>query len=130
VAKATLTLADGAVVDFESTDEGIAKILALYNSTLQQPAGKKRGKVKRVAGKQGVKKPQAKEGLQTRTEELITAGFFKAAKTPPQVAAQLLTKGFKHSSSTVSTVLIRLVKAGRLDRHWNDETKRWNYINL
>jgi len=132
MATGSLTLTDGTLVEIKGTEEGVAKILALYNASLHPTAvtRKKRGKVAGGKGKQGANKPQPKEGLQTRVEELIGAGFFKQAKTPLDVVAKLLTKGFKHSRPTVSTALIRLVKTGKLDRHWNDETKRWNYINL
>ena len=126
--KATLTLDDGTVVQLESTDEGIAKILSGYNAGFTKQTGKPKRRVKggKGTGKVGGKKTPAKTGLQPRIEELTRASFFKSPRPVPDVVAELLKKGFKHKVQPVSTALIRQVRKGNLDRQ--HDGKQWTYF--
>lgn len=124
MAKATLTLSDGTVVELNSTDEGIAKILSQYNASLAEPAKPKTTK-KKAKAKKGTKKAVA-AGLKQRLEAMIAAGSFKTGKKVKDVQTMLATKGFTHSTQTISTQLIRFVRDGTLDRR--KEGGSWEYF--
>ena len=123
MAKATLTLSDGTVVELESTDQGIAKILSQYNASRIDPIVGKATKKRKP--KKGAKKATV-TGLKERLETRITDGAFKDAKQVKDVQAMLATGGFTHSPQTISTQLIRFVRDGVLDRR--KEGGRWEYF--
>lgn len=123
MAKATLTLSDGTVVELDSTDQGIAKILSQYNASLTLPDAKKTTKKRKA--KKGSKKAVT-AGLKERLEAMIADGSFKEGRQVKDVKAMLATKGFTHSTQTISTQLIRFVRDGLLDRRKPDG--RWEYF--
>lgn len=86
----------------------------------KKAGGKHKGK---TGKKRGKKKPPERPTITEVATDLLTMGFFKAARTVGETVLYLQRRGLEFTARELSSALLRLVRAGRLDRDVNGEGK-------
>lgn len=120
MAKAHVVLENGTKVTVEGTsDEVAALVVKLGGGSSAQGAKKK--KHKSAPGKK-----KAKVGPGDLVSDLINDGFFKKPKELGSIRIALQEQGHFYPVTTLSPVLLRLVKKKQLRRI--KDKKRWTYI--
>ncbi len=110
--KATIKSQSGAVITVEGTDKEVAGILATYENTIVV------GNAKEVIARSKVKKKDDKkrDGASDLIVSLREAGFFVKPKTLADIADALEEKGYLYPTTTLSGVVLGLVKKKELRR--------------
>ena len=121
MAKATIQSKSGTVITVEGTDKEVSRIIALYESPAVETK-RKSGDDAGVAAQGGEAKRESASGL---ILELKREGFFDKPKSLGDVGTALEERGFLYPVTTLSGVVLRLLKDGRLRRKKID--KRWMY---
>lgn len=114
MAKATMTLEGGATVMIEGSQEEVAALLARFQGRPQPQAG-------------GVPARKSKLGPMNLLHELIAGGFFREPKELGAVKAALAEKGHFYPVTSLSPLMVRLVRRRELRRL--KEKNRWMYVS-
>ena len=121
MAKARIKSKSGAVITVEGSDAEVSNILAAYERT--SVVGQAKEAIARSrAGKKSEKK---REGAAEIIVALREAGFFDKPKGLGEIAATLEEKGYLYPTTTLSGVVLGLVKKKELRRKKNEG--RWVY---
>lgn len=114
MAKATMTLEGGTTVVIEGSQDEVATLLGRFQGRPQsQPAG-------------GVAR-KTKVGPMNLLLELIADGFFREPKELGAVRAALAGKGHIYPVTSISPLMVRLVRRRELRRL--KERNRWMYVS-
>lgn len=117
MAKATMTL-EGAIVTIEGSESEVAALLAKFTA---------RGNGAGVEVSAGVRRQRPKSTPMGLILELIDEGFFREPKELGEVRTALREKGHFYPVTTLSPLMLRLVRRKELRRI--KENKRWTYVN-
>jgi hypothetical protein len=121
MAKATIKSSTGAVITVEGSDSEVSSILTAFERGAA--VGQARGVVaKQQEGKKATKKRLAASDLVIGLNE---RGFFEKPKTLAEISAALEEEGFLYPVTTLSGIVLGLVKKKRLRRKKIDG--RWAY---
>jgi len=121
MAKATIKSSSGAVITVEGTQEEVAKIISNYERTSIVGQAKQAIARTRTAKKDEKKRATASDLLIGLRE----SGFFNKAKTLAEMGNALEEKGFLYPTTTLSGVVLGLVKRRELRR--KKVEGRWVY---
>lgn len=113
MAKATMTLGGGATVVIEGSQDEVAALLARFQGRPQPQTGG------------SARKP--KLGPMNLLHEQIADGFFREPKDLGAVKAALAEKGHFYPVTSLSPLLVRLVRRKELRRL--KEKNRWMYVS-
>ena len=119
MAKAHITMRDGTKVTIEGSHEEVAALIACFDGGGQV---ERRSRV-RPAERQRSKSAPSLVGL---ISELIDGGFFKKPKELGAVRLALEEQGHFYPVTTLSPVMLRLVRRKELRRI--KDKKRWLYV--
>lgn len=121
MAKATIKSGSGAVITVEGSEEEVSKIISAYEKSSVV------GQAKQAIARSKVKKRDAKK--RDSAADLIVglreAGFFNKPKGLSDVSAELEEKGFLYPTTTLSGIVLGLVKRKELRR--KKVEGRWVY---
>lgn len=128
MAKASLKLSDGTSVLIEGSPEEIAKIMSLHSKAIENKSKALSSITKTKKSRPTSKKPsQSSTGPKQRIFELKSIGFFDEKKSIVDIQKKLEEQGHIYAQSSLSPVLLRLVRANDLRRVKED--KIWLYVN-
>jgi hypothetical protein len=120
MAKAHITTKDGTTINLEGTAEEVATLVAKFEITGKSAGHGQTTAPARTSKKAGAKKAKAKSGgktgVQSILSEMIGDGDFKKPKLLGEVRAALEQGGHFYTRMSVSTALLRAVKAKELRR--------------
>lgn len=125
--KANLTLPDGTVVTIDGSTQEVAKLLRTFSST------DRFSREKRSRSSRGKREPSAKatprkrQGPTAYVLELRDEGFFKGKRYLNEIQKKLEERGHIYARTTLSPVLLGLVKKRELRRI--KEKKGWAYVH-
>lgn len=121
MAKATIKSKTGAVINIEGTEEEVANIISQFerSTTVNQ--------VKKIQTRRGILKKEQKKrsAASDLIIELKEDGFFDKPKTLSDISSKLEERGYICPVTTLSGVMIGLVKKKLLSRKKSDG--RWVY---
>lgn len=118
MAKAHISIKDGAKVTIEGTSEEVAALLARFEAaTSTRPKHEARSLTRKAT---------ARVGPVSLLSELIDGGFFKKPKKLSAIKLSLEEQGHFYPVTTLSPVLLRLVRKRQLRRI--KDNKRWLYV--
>jgi len=121
MAKATIKASSGAIITVEGTHEEVAKIISNYEKT--SIVGQAKEAIARTKSiKNNAKK---REGASDLLIGLREAGFFTKPRTLAEMSDALEEKGFLYPNTTLSGVVLGLVKRKELRRKKMEG--RWVY---
>jgi hypothetical protein len=121
VAKATIKSSSGAIITIEGTQEEVAKIISSYEKT--SVVGQAKEAIART--KSSKNKVKKREGASDLLIGLREAGFFAKARTLAEMSDALEEKGYLYPTTTLSGVVLGLVKRKELRRKMMEG--RWVY---
>jgi predicted transcriptional regulator YheO len=121
MAKATIKSRTGAVITVEGTDAEVSSILATYERTTVV------GQAKEAIARSRVQKRNTKkrEGAADIIVALRETSFFDKPKELAEIATALEEKGYLYRTTTLSGVVLGLVKKKELRR--KKQEGRWVY---
>lgn len=119
--KATIRSSTGSVITIEGSQEEVARII----STLDKPIVVARAKHEIARAKVTSSQGKKREGAGDLIIGMREAGFFDKPKTLAEMEQSLEEKGFLYPTTTLSGVVLRLVKKKELRRKKTDG--RWTY---
>ena len=121
MAKATIKSSTGALITIEGSESELSSILATFERSTAS------GQAKGVVARQQEKKKAAKKrlGASDLVIELSEKGFFAKPKTLTEISTALEEGGFLYPVTTLSGVVLGLVKKKQLRRKKIDG--RWAY---
>jgi hypothetical protein len=121
MAKATIKASSGAIITVEGTQEEVAKIISSYEKTSVVGQAKEA-----IARTKSIKnKAKRQEGASDLLIGLREAGFFAKPKTLAEMSDALEEKGYLYPTTTLSGVVLGLVKRKELRRKKMEG--RWVY---
>jgi hypothetical protein len=121
VAKATIKSTTGAVITVEGSEEEVSKILSAYEKS--SVVGQAKQAIAR--NKTAKREDKKREGAADLVVGLREGGFFDKAKGLGEIGAELEEAGFLYPTTTLSGVVLGLVKKKELRRKKVDG--RWVY---
>jgi len=125
--KANLILPSGTKVHFEGTAEEIAVLLSKFSGGSEEQVGTNRGqKRKHSAPKE--KGPKSRSGPTGLVLDLINEGYFKSRRTLPEIQKKLEEKGHIYAQTSLSPILIRLVRRKDVNFRRIKDKKGWVYV--
>jgi hypothetical protein len=130
MAKAKLTLPDGAIVDIEGTADEVATLLAKFSGNSPSNTGAKKYSAKKTSRRTSnvnKKDKPKRKGPQALLEELVSDNFFKSKRTIAEVQKKLEQKGHIYALHRLSTPLLRLTRDKTLRRI--KEKSGWVYVS-
>lgn len=121
MAKATIKSKSGAVITVEGSESEVASILTAYERTTVV------GQAKEAIARSRAEKKNEKrrEGAADIIVSLREAGFFDKSKGLAEISAALDEKGYLYPTTTLSGVVLGLVKRKELRRKKHEG--RWVY---
>ena len=120
MAKAQLTTKAGTLVTIEGTTEEVANLIGLFDGASAVR------KSKFPAATQSKSGTRTKDGLARQLGSLMDDGFFKKPKEFGAIKAALEQQGHYYARTSLSPVLLRLVRKREL-RRLKDKT-HWVYV--
>jgi hypothetical protein len=121
MAKATIKSTTGAVITIEGSEEEVSRILSVYEKTSVVGHAKQA-----IARSRATKREDKKrEGAGDLVVALREAGFFDKPKGLGEISDALEEKGFLYPTTTLSGVVLGLVKRKELRR--KKVEGRWVY---
>jgi hypothetical protein len=123
--RATITLESGATVEIEGTAEEVAELLSKFDSPRPSAETKRRRK-KTSSRKPAAPRKTVSGGPQTLIRGLIDESFFSQKRTINEVQSELEQQGHIYPLNSLSTPLVRLVRARKLRRF--KEKDQWVYV--
>jgi hypothetical protein len=121
MAKATIKSKSGAVITVEGSDTEVSSILAAFERT--SVVGQAKEAIARTRA--GRKSERKREGAAEIIMSLRDAGFLDKAKGLGEIVAALEEKGHLYPTTTISGVVLGLVKKRELRRKKHEG--RWVY---
>jgi hypothetical protein len=121
MAKAHITTKDGAKITIEGTPAEVSALIKQMHYTASQPTARENKKELRKISRDAKEKATPVNLIST----LIDGGFFKKPKDLAAVRVALEELGHVYPVTTLSPVLLRLVRKRQLRRL--KEKKRWLY---
>ncbi len=118
MAKAHITIPDGTKVTIEGSPDEVAALVAKFGGATSSRSKRERTLKRRTTS--------AKAGLVSLIAELIDGGFFKKPKALSVIKLALEEQGHFYPATTLSPVLLRLVRKRTLRRI--KDKKRWQYV--
>src|SRR5882762_3651572 len=112
MAKATIKTNTGAVITIEGNEKEVSNLMAAYESTRSPALSKRRIARPRIEKGQSKKR----EGAADLIVGLREAGFFDKPKSLGEISDALEEKGFLYQTTSLSGVVLRLVKKKELRR--------------
>lgn len=119
--KAIIKSATGAVITVEGSEEEVSKIITSYERTSAFGQAKQAIARSKATRKEGKKR----EGAADLIKNIRDSGFFDRPRALSEVAHALEEKGFLYPVTTLSGVLLGLVKGKALRR--KRQEGRWVY---
>jgi hypothetical protein len=126
MAKAQITTKDGAKIVVEGTPEEVASLISRLEGEASASQTKRRTLPSEPKAK-GKAKAKAKATPTNLIADLIDGGFFKKPKELSAIKIVLEEQGHYYPVTTLSPVVLRLVRKRQLRRI--KEQKRWLYVN-
>ncbi len=127
MAKANLILPSGTKVHLEGTAEEIAVLLSKFSGGSEmQDGAKRREKRKHSAPKE--KGSKSRSGPTGLVLDLINEGYFKSRRTLPEIQKKLEEKGHIYAQTSLSPILIRLVRRKDVNFRRIKDKKGWIYV--
>lgn len=121
MAKVTIKSATGALITVEGDQEEVAKILSTYERTSAVGQAKQA-----IARSKTIRRSEKKrEGAGDLITALRDSGFFDKPKALNEVSEALEEKGFLYPTTSLSGVMLNLVKRRELRRKKHEG--RWVY---
>lgn len=117
MAKAQLKTRSGTVITVEGTRAEVAALISQFEESSRTP--EKTSRKRRAPS-------AAKSGPVTLISELIDGGFFKKPKELGSIKLALEEQGHFYPVTTLSPILLRLVRKRELRRI--KDNKRWLYV--
>jgi hypothetical protein len=121
MAKATIKSGSGAVITVEGTEQEVAKIISNYERS--SVVGQAKQAIART--KSSKRENKKREGAGDLLIGMREAGFFDKAKSLADMGEALEEKGFLYPTTTLSGVVLGLVKRKELRRRKVEG--RWVY---
>jgi hypothetical protein len=121
MAKAQITTKNGTKIAIEGTEDEVAALIARFEGD----SGAKPAKRTAPAERSRVKS-NSKPTLSGLISELIDGGFFKKPKELGAIKLTLQEQGHFYPTTTLSPVMLRLVRKKELRRI--KDNKRWLYV--
>lgn len=121
MAKATIKSKTGAIIKIEGTEEEVSNIISQFERSVTVNQVKKVQSRKNIIKKEQKKRAAASDLI----VELKEDGFFDKPKTLLETATKLEEKGYIYPVTTLSGVMIGLVKKKLLGRKKSD--RKWVY---
>jgi hypothetical protein len=118
MAKAQIVTRAGTKITVEGTAEEVADLIERFDDSAPSK--------KVIAESAPAKRTQSKAGPQDRIHSLITGGFFRRPQGLGAIRAALEEQGHFYPVTTLSPVLLRLVR-GRSLRRLKDNNV-WSYV--
>ena len=120
MAKAKILTKDGAQITIEGTPEEISKVLNIYkpSNSVKVPKGDFRKFVK--------EKTHTRPTVTDKIREILAEGFFNKPKSLAQVKQGLQEQGTFIPMTTLSAIVLGLIKNKELRRIKED--KKWAYV--
>lgn len=127
MAKANLILPSGTKVHLEGTAAEIAVLLSRFSGGSEKHGGAKRGKKKKHTApkEKGSKSRSGPTGL---VLDLINEGYFKSRRTLPEIQKKLEERGHIYAQTSLSPILIRLVRRKDVNFRRIRDKKGWVYV--
>lgn len=122
--RATISLGSGATVEIEGTADEVAELLARFNSPA--PSATTKGRRKKAPSRKPAASRKSAGGPQTLILGLIDDDFFSQKRTINEVQSVLEQRGHIYPLHSLSTPLVRLVRARKLRRL--KEKEQWVYV--
>jgi hypothetical protein len=122
VPKATIKSGSGALITIEGTQEEILRLISDYEKANSLPSQRKKTIPAAATANPEHEKREGASGLLIEMRE---SGFFDKPKTLADMEEMLEEKGFLYPTTTLSGVVLRLVKKKELRRKKADG--RWVY---
>jgi hypothetical protein len=119
MAKALITMRDGATVTIEGSQDEVAELLARFNGQSSSAAPPSQA----ASRQQHHKSKSTPMGL---ILELVGEGFFREPKELGAIRLALKEKGHFYPVTTLSPLMLRLVRRKELRRI--KDQKRWTYV--
>ena len=126
MAKANLVLPDGTKVTIEGTATEVATLLDRFS---QMDSGTRRSTPRARSGQARKKSGSAKKLRRGPTGHILhlrDEGFFKSRRALPDIQRKLEEQGHIYAQTSLSPVMLRLVKTRELRRL--KEKKGWVYV--
>jgi hypothetical protein len=126
MAKASLVLPTGAKVQLEGTAEEIAILLSRFSGDSTAEAT---GRVKKKTHPK-IKKERksSRSGPTGLVLDLIDEGYFKARRSLPDIQKKLEEKGHIYAQTSLSPILLRLVRRKDVNLRRIKDKKGWIYV--
>lgn len=121
MAKATIKTGTGAVITIEGSEKEVSNLIAAYEGTRSPAQSKWQTARPRIEKSQSKKR----EGAADLILSLREAGFFDKPKSLGEISEALEEKGFLYPTTSLSGVVLGLVKKRHLRRKKVDG--RWVY---
>jgi len=112
MAKATIKSSSGALITVEGTQEEVSQIISSYERTAAVGHAKQELERRKSTKRQEKKR----EGAGELIVNLRESGFFNKPKTLGEISETLEEKGFLYPTTTLSGVVLGLVKRRELRR--------------
>jgi len=127
MAKANLVLPSGTKVHLEGTAEEIAILLSKFSGGSEKQEGVKRWEKRKhsTPKEKGTKSRSGPTGL---VLDLISEGYFKSRRTLPEIQKKLEEKGHIYAQTSLSPILIRLVRRKDVNFRRIRDKKGWIYV--
>ena len=127
MARANIVLPDGTRVTIEGTADEVAKLLKKFSQDTAPSTSRRSSSSKAKRGNAPSKKKTRRKGPTGLILGLRDEGFFKSRKTLPDIQRKLEEQGHIYAQTSLSPVLVRLVRARELRRL--KDKKGWVYVN-
>lgn len=122
--RATIKLGSGATVEIEGTADEVAELLTRFDSP--PPAARTKSRRKKASSREPAASRKGTGGPQTLIRGLIDEDFFTQKRTINEVKSELEQQGHIYPLHSLSTPLVRLVRARKLRRF--KEKDQWVYV--
>jgi len=126
MAKASLVLPTGTKVQLDGTAEEIAALLSRFSGDPNaQGARRDRKQPHPKLKKEGKSSRSGPTGL---VLDLIDEGYFKARRSLPDIQKKLEEKGHIYAQTSLSPILLRLVRRKDVNLRRIKDKKGWIYV--
>jgi hypothetical protein len=126
MAKASLVLPTGAKVQLEGTAEEIAILLSRFSGDSTAEATRRVGK--KTHPKTRKERKSSRSGPTGLVLDLIDEGYFKARRSLPDIQKKLEEKGHIYAQTSLSPILLRLVRRKNVNLRRIKDKKGWIYV--
>lgn len=118
MAKANIKTSNGVIINIEGTPDEVVSLVSRLQEKEYSP--RKSSAIIQKKKKSGPATPT------TLVSGLLDAGFFKKQRILADIRVELEKMGYRYPATTLSPIVLRLVRRGQLNRVKND--KQWAYV--